>query len=75
MTGDGTGGTEKYLADTSSSKECTKLVRSSEPSANGVTWGRNTWGNWIVGKTEECWAEFEATGNDDSKSHFETCIL
>ena len=61
VTGDGIGGTEKKMGATSSKAECITKVKSSEPTANGATYGRGT-----------CWAEFGMTG-PNSNADFQTC--
>ena len=61
--GDGIGGTEKLIGKTTNEDECADLVRRIEPSANGVTWGGG-----------ECYAEFEATGNNDNDKWL-TCLF
>ncbi len=58
VVGDGTGGTEYYIGNTTTEDECAILVRSRQPSANGATWRVGA----TNGATKSCYAEFGATG-------------
>lgn len=51
--GDGTGGTDHYVGVALSMADCVVLVQSTEPTANGATWGTyDSYGG-------NCWAEFD----------------
>ena len=49
--GDGTGGWDHYVGEALTMADCVVLVQSTEPTANGATWGTNGYGY--------CWAEFD----------------
>lgn len=61
VTGDGIGGTEKYLGQASHREECKRMVRASEPAANGATFSN------IIGRGS-CYAEFGMNGYSSSSS-------
>lgn len=63
--GDGTGGTDDYIGETTTEDECAQLVQSKTPSANGATWGV---------QNENCYAEFGATSNDGD-TNWRTCLF
>ena len=63
VVGDGTGGTEDYIGNTTTEDECAQLVQREKPSANGATWG-----------SEYCYAEFGATSNNGN-SAWRTCLF
>ena len=65
VTGDGTGGTEAYVADTSTAMECVNAVLEFHPDANGATYASD--GN-------ACYAEFGMTGPNDSEA-WHTCLF
>ena len=58
LRGDGTGGSEKYIGYVSSKKECTALVKSRAPTANGATMPK--------GGRGKCYAEYGMTGRNNS---------
>ena len=67
--GDGVGGTEKNLGLAGTSAECIEMVRTQQPSANGVTYGTTS-----GGFAKMCYAEFGATSaNNDTD--WQTCLL
>jgi len=53
---DGTGGSENKIGMTDSFAECAALVKTTKPTANGVTWGEGE------SRRGECYAEFGQTG-------------
>ena len=63
MYGDGSGGTEKLVGQTSTEEECANLVMKTEPNANGATW-----------EGGECYAEYEAIGVS-SNDQRRTCLF
>ena len=65
ITGDGTGGTEKYLGMAATREECLTMVRTREPTANGVTFPNRA-------GPGSCYAEFGMTGPRASQS-WQTC--
>ena len=65
MTGDGTGGTEKYLKTTTSKEDCESHVLATEGTANGATWGPSN---------KKCYAEYGMTGHN-TLSDWMTCTL
>lgn len=65
VTGDGTGGTEAYVADTATAMECVNAVLEFHPDANGATYASD--GN-------ACYAEFGMTGPNDSEA-WHTCLF
>ena len=67
--GDGVGGTEIYLGLAGTSGQCTEMVKTQQPSANGVTYG-TTSGEF----SKKCYAEFGATSaNNDTD--WQTCLM
>ena len=63
--GDGVGGTESYVGDASDVQECTALVQSTQPRANGATYP-------AAGGSTRCYAEFGMAGADNSTA-WQTC--
>merc|ERR1712004_303990 len=53
---DGSGGSENKIGMTDSFAECVALVKTTNPTANGVTWGEGE------SRRGECYAEFGQTG-------------
>ena len=66
VVGDGTGGSEEYVADVPTAAECVNAVQEFHPDANGATYS-NTGGT-------QCYAEFGMTGPNDSTA-WQTCIF
>jgi len=65
VTGDGFGGTEKKLGTVDTPEQCTTLVKTQEPTANGATFtkGEGT-----------CAAEFGMTGSN-SNADYLSCLF
>lgn len=64
--GDGTGGSEEYVADVPTAAECVSAVQEFHPDANGATYSNS-------GGTQ-CYAEFGMTGPNDSTA-WQTCLF
>ena len=64
--GDGIGGSQKHLGETTSENECAILVRSQEPTANGASHYQES--------SKNCFANFGMTGTD-SNSDFRSCLF
>ena len=65
VTGDGIGGSEKYLGTASNREQCIGMVKAREPTANGATFPNS-------GGSGSCYAEFGMTGASSSSS-WQTC--
>ena len=63
--GDGVGGTEAYVGDAADVQECTALVQSTQPRANGATYPAGRGGT-------RCYAEFGMARADNSTA-WQTC--
>ena len=64
-TGDGIGGTETFVGDTTTREACVQMVHSQLPEANGVTYSSDG---------TRCYAEFGMTGNSGAAA-WQTCLL
>eukprot|EP00929_Paragymnodinium_shiwhaense_P021717 TRINITY_DN14093_c0_g1_i2.p1 TRINITY_DN14093_c0_g1~~TRINITY_DN14093_c0_g1_i2.p1 ORF type:complete len:1167 (-),score=203.12 TRINITY_DN14093_c0_g1_i2:577-4077(-) len=65
LPGDGAGGAEEYIGTSPSEAECADLVRSTRPSANGVTYGPDD---------TDCYAEWGMNSRSDSPT-WRSCIF
>eukprot|EP01051_Picozoa_sp_SAG22_P019325 SAG22_NODE_3533_length_1657_cov_1.340180_1_plen_433_part_10 len=66
LPGDGSGGSEARVGAAGSPAECEQLVRTSQPAANGATYGPGITGT-------NCYAEFGMTGSTASLISWHTC--
>lgn len=66
VVGDGTGGTEVLVGETSSVQECVDLVKAAHPDANGLT--------MPPGGSGKCYAEIGMTGTNDNAA-WKTCYI
>ena len=62
--GDGKSREEQFLEKTDSMDECVKLVKSSNPGANGATWGIDN---------NKCYSEVDMTGWSQDSGVWESC--
>ena len=85
-TGDGSGGTQKYLGTTISAEKCIEQVQDKQPTANGVSWYRfyGVSASLLVGvQPGQCYAELGMTGptneilpsTSDTSNYYITCFL
>ena len=68
--GDGNGTPEKRLGKAASEEECVTMVRTQEPTANGVTFRYKE-----QPKPGDCYAEFGMTGGFRHSLTYKTCIF
>ena len=68
LNADGIRGEEKWIANTTSKEACAALVRNTETTANGATYG-------IGSRQGECFAEYGETGHDFDSTDWQTCIF
>ena len=67
--GDGIGGSEIFLGVADTSGQCIEMVRTQQPSANGVTYGTAS-GSFA----KKCYAELGAT-DTNTDTDWQTCLL